>query len=67
MRLVAMTICLLWLLALPAQAEQTYPDLKGTWIGSDTGAFVTALQFGTKAVPETEKISCWSISRTASI
>ena len=56
MRLVAMTIGLLGLLSSPALSEQTYPDLKGTWVGSDTGAFVTAMQFGTKAVPETVQI-----------
>ena len=53
MRIAAAVIATMGLVATSAGAEQSYPDLKGTWTGTGTGAFVTALDFGTKAVPET--------------
>ena len=49
----AVSIAFMAIFAAPAGAEQSYPDLKGSWAGTGTGAFVTALDFGTKAVPET--------------
>ena len=56
MRLTLTMIGAAWLLAAPALAEQSYPDLKGTWVGTDTGAFVTAPEFGTKAVADEVEI-----------
>ena len=55
-RIFAATIAMMGLFTGPAGAGQSYPDLKGTWIGAGSGAFVTALQFGTKAVAENVEI-----------
>jgi hypothetical protein len=55
-RILAATIAIMGLFTAPAGAEQSYPDLKGTWIGAGSGAFVTALQFGRKAVAENVEI-----------
>jgi len=44
-------IAMMGLASSVAGAEQSYPDLKGTWTGIGAGAFVTALGFQTKALP----------------
>ena len=57
LRFAVTVIATMGLFATVAAAEQSYPDLKGTWIGAGTGAFVTALQFGTKAVAENVELT----------
>jgi hypothetical protein len=60
-RFLAAMIAIIGLFSTTAGAEQSYPDLKGIWIGMGSGAFVEARLLGEDAIePCCVRISAFS-------